>query len=1446
MESIVAQLLTKQQETLEKQQQLMERLVAATLQPNVQPKTADVSTASTLETTGGGSEVLMDILAKSIREFIYDPEENQIFELWYERYEDIFLVEGEKLDDAAKVRLLLRKVSTVVFDRYKDYLLPKHTREVSFNDTVETLKKLFGRKQSQFSLRVKCMQYQNGENEDIVTYAANINKKCEQFAFEKCTKDNFKCLMFVNGLQSTQHQDIRARLLKMLDAETEQNPITIDHLVAEIQNIKSLKSDIAMGEQKQIHVNAIQTRRAIETTNIQQNGEMPKRPCWQCGSMHFVRDCGYANHKCVQCGKTGHKEGYCSCFSGSKSSTNKNENTKKKNYFKARSNIKSVYTTSCTSKNRRFVSVQINNVQIKLQHDTGSDLTIISHDNWVKIGKPLLLTSRHTPRDASANRIDIIGEFDAMVVLSKKQKQSTIAVSSISNLNLLGSDLIDAFELWDLPINSYTTCNQISSITSEANIHQMFPTVFSEQIGHCTTFKVNLQLKPEAIPVFRPKRQVAYAVKDPLDKELKRLEQEGIITPVIFSEWAAPIVVVKKTSGDLRICGDYSTGLNDQLEQHNFPLPLPDDIFINFNKCSFFSIVDLNNAYMQIEVDENTKKFLVINTHRGLYTFNRLAQGVKSAPGAFQQVIESILSGIEGAFPYLDDVIIATRTREQNVKAVVQVMERFALHNITVNFDKCKFFKPSCTYLGYHVDKNGVSPDKNKISKILDLPAPKDVSELRAFLGAINYYGKFIFQMRKLRDPLDKLLKKDSKWSWNTQCQNSFEKFKELLSSELLLTHYDPRLPIKVAADASNVGLGAYICHVYPDGSEKAIYHCARSITSTEKNYAQIEKEGLALVFAVTKFHKFLYGRKFTLQTDHKPLLAIFGNKKGIPAHSANRLQRWALTLMSYDFDLEYISTANFGAADILSRLIGNTEKANEDTVIACIQIDAEVRHVADEITKALPITFNMVRAATKNDSLLQDMVHYIQTGNWPNQKSSDVKCFFARKDDLSIVDDCIMYAERLVIPKCFRKRILKELHKGHDGIERTKALARSYVYWPHLDDEIKELVQSCEKCASVAKTLPKTTLASWPQTTYPMQRIHIDIAGPVNNEYYFVIVDSFSKWPQIYKINSISTSSILDCLKDFTSQFGNPELIVSDNGTQFTSQHFSDFCSTNGIGHKFTAPYHPQSNGLAERFVDTLKRALKKLEGTGTSKEILQTFLKCYRSTPNTNALQNKTPSELFVGRNLRTNLDLLKKRDQPEIQRNEKMEQQFNKRHSAIERKYGCGDKVYVKIYKLNKTHWYPGVINKIIGNVNYEVKVDNIPCFRAVRSHANQLRPRFTNTESNQMDVLLDCFDLSPKETQTTEESVTVSAKVDPDVSNNNSIPNSIPLSTQPQPVVSNQQSFVDTNQQPSTPLTSTASQSSPSVETRSSSRRKRPPAWTADYVLPKRRRDVGIPK
>ncbi|XP_017469086.1 PREDICTED: uncharacterized protein K02A2.6-like [Rhagoletis zephyria] len=223
LEQVVATLLARQQETAEQQKQLLERLIAAT---TINP-TRQNERSSPINSTTGGTETLMETLAKSIREFIYDPEEGQTFAKWYARYEYHFGVEGTSLDDATKVRLLLRKVCTNIFDKYRDYILPAQPRDISFKDTIATFNKLFDKKESQLSIRVKCLQNVRLE-EDIVKYAARVNKLCENFSLRECTVDNFKCLMFVHGIQSVRDEELRARLLSMLDSETNDRQLTID------------------------------------------------------------------------------------------------------------------------------------------------------------------------------------------------------------------------------------------------------------------------------------------------------------------------------------------------------------------------------------------------------------------------------------------------------------------------------------------------------------------------------------------------------------------------------------------------------------------------------------------------------------------------------------------------------------------------------------------------------------------------------------------------------------------------------------------------------------------------------------------------------------------------------------------------------------------------------------------------------------------------------------------------------------------------------------------------------------------------------------------------------------------------------------------------------------------------------------------------------------------
>lgn len=1314
-------------------------------------------------------EQIIESLSSVIKEFCYDPEAGMTFDRWYNKYDDLFEEDGKELNDAAKIRLLLRSLSVPVHEKFLSYLLPKHPRDYKFKEVVDKLKAIFGVNRSLFSKRYDCLRLAKSDADDYITFASLVNRHCEEFELPQLKIDQFKALVFICGLQSSKEAEVRTRLLSKLEAEGA-TEINLEALITECQRLSNLKHDTALVENPQSAVvqavTSQQPPASVQAVAAHQRHRSPKpstaevakhpaeavppSPCWQCGAMHFVKECPYTEHTCRQCHKQGHKEGYCNCVNRTSSSGPSDSNKQFRKQKKKPAQSNHVHVINNIGNRRKYVTTRINNNVVKLQLDCGSDITVISEQSWQICGSPALVPTLHRANTASGQPLPIVGEFSCAMKIGEESRTGVCYVTSVKGLNLLGLDFIDSFDLWSKPLT--TVCNQVnrSNLINPASRYlTRFPEVFSDTLGHCTKTKVKLYLKADAQPVFRPKRPVPFHAVELIDAELDRLQQLNIITPVDYADWAAPIVSVRKPGGKIRICADYSTGLNAVLESHHYPLPTPDDIFSKLSGSKIFSIIDLSDAYLQVEVDDDSKKLLTINTHRGLFQFNRLSPGVKPATGAFQQLMAKMCAGLKGVDNFLDDFIIYSATAREHDEILNALFARIQEYGFHLRPEKCSFYKSEIKYLGYIVNAAGIKPDPEKVAAISRMPQPTDVSTLRSFLGAANFYGKFVPEIHRIRRPLDDLLKKGNKFVWTGACQEAFENIKNVLQSDLLLTHYNPALELIVAGDASKTGVGAVIMHRFPDGQIKAIAHASKTLTSAEQNYSQVEKEALALVFALEKFRRMLLGRTFKLQTDHKPLLRVFGSKKGIPLHTANRLQRWALSMLGFDFGLEYVSTDHFGYADVLSRLISNHPKPDEEFVIANVCVEKEVKASLQESVDDLPLSFKKLKTATSSDPTLQLVTRYINT-SWPHSKlisDSKLKAFHSRRDSLSVVNGCIMMEDRVVVPEVLSQRILRQIHRGHQGMERMKSIARSIVFWPNIDADIQQLVRQCGICAMAAKSPAHHQPQPWPRADGPWKRIHLDYAGPLDGLYYLVAVDSFSKWPEIFATRSTTSAATIRFLFEMFARFGIPETIITDNGSQFCSGEFKEMCDKLGIIHIRTAPYHPQSNGQAERFVDTLKRSLKKLvEGEGMpSAEALQTFLQVYRSTPSA-VLNGKSPAEEMLGRPMRTTLDLLRPpshRDSPA---------------GPPQAKFSTGSTVYAKLYSnAEKWKWVAGTIIEAFGSVNFNVLLEHPSGRRKlIRSHANQLRLRYEDpgyharqptTAKSPLSILVDDFGLKP---------------------------------------------------------------------------------------------------
>ena len=462
-----------------------------------------------------------------------------------------------------------------------------------------------------------------------------------------------------------------------------------------------------------------------------------------------------------------------------------------------------------------------------------------------------------------------------------------------------------------------------------------------------------------------------------MDAELDRLVEQGILSPVQFAEWAAPIVpVLKSDKKSVRICGDFKRTVNQASKVDKYPIPKIEDLFSSLSGGKSFSTLDMSQAYQQVILDESSKKLVVINTSKGLFQYNRLPFGISCAPGIFQRVMDSLLKGIPGVVVYLDDILVTSPSEEEHLSSLKQVLTRLQEAGLRLNRRKCQFLVPSVTYLGYKIDSEGLHPTDEKLKAVQQAPEPSSVTELKAYLGLLTYYGRFLPHLPSVLSPLYTLLHKDTPWRWTTTEQESFKQSKELLLSSRVLVHFTPDLPLILACDASAYGVGAVLAHKMPDGEERPIGFASRTLSKTEKGYSQIEKEGLSCVFGVTRFHAYLMGRHFTLITDHKPLLTLLNESKAIPSHASARIQRWALTLAAYEYTLVTRGTSAHANADALSRL------PLADTIQET-PLPAEWILTLEQFQDT-PVTSEQIRAWTLQNPLLSKVVHFIQQG-WPN-----------------------------------------------------------------------------------------------------------------------------------------------------------------------------------------------------------------------------------------------------------------------------------------------------------------------------------------------------------------------------------------------------------------------------------------------------------------------------
>ena len=535
---------------------------------------------------------------------------------------------------------------------------------------------------------------------------------------------------------------------------------------------------------------------------------------------------------------------------------------------------------------------------------------------------------------------------------------------------------------------------------------------------------------------------------------------------------------------------------------------------------------------------------------------------------------------------------------------------------------------------------------------------------------------------------------------WSEECESVFQESKSELLTNRVLVHYDSKRALKLHCDASQYGVGVVLSHVMDNGEERPIAFASRSLKKSETNYAQLEKVALAMIFGVKNFHKYLYGRSFTLATDHRPLVTILGPTKAVPQLGAARMQRWALILQAYSYDVEYRPGSEHCNADALSRL-------------PCKQTDSpEAEFFFFSSIEELPISAADIGPATRRESVLTQVLKYTLT-EWPNYVTDEeIKPYFTRKHELSTEQGCLLWGTRTIIPNSLRIRLLRELHEEHQCIVAMKAIARRYMWWPRRNDDIEAQAQSCQICQTVQTSPPVAPLYPWTWPKRVWQSLHINFAEKDGNN-LLVVIDSHSKWLEVKHTTSTTSQRTTAVLRDLFSSYGLPEEVVSDNGPQFVSHDFTNFMKMNGIKHTLTPPYHPASNVAAEHSVQILKQALRKQVASHhegqlklTIEHRLANVLFRNRNTPNT--VTCVPPAELFLKRQPHIRLFNLLPSVEKQVNAQQAKQKLHHDRNRVKMRDFAASDSMSVRNTQGTYAKWLPGTVIHRLGPLTYLVKV------------------------------------------------------------------------------------------------------------------------------------------
>ncbi|UYV61191.1 K02A2.6-like, partial [Cordylochernes scorpioides] len=961
----------------------------------------------------------------------------------------------------------------------------------------------------------------------------------------------------------------------------------------------------------------------------------------------------------------------------------------------------------------------INGKKTTVHLDTGAQINVLPHkviNQW-----PSRPEIRPTSLKAFAygnTELPIVGKCNVLCQYGEKKGMFEFIVADVEAQTLITGDTCERLEI--LRRINHINTDEMKLCSETQKILEQYHEVF-QGVGLINS-ECKIYTKPEYSPVQVPPRRIPTSLGAEVQSELEKMVKQGIVTKIYHeTEWSHPMVVVKKKSGQIRICLD-PRKLNEALVGRHFQTPAPAELLHEIPKAKYYTVLDVKSAYWHIPVAKECRDLLVMTTPFGKFRYNRLPFGLKISAQIFVEKMTNIFRDSFQNITYVDDLLIYADTIQEHNKKLKGILEKAKEKNIKFDLTKAQICLTKVRFLGHVISQNGIDPEPNKIDKLITFKRPEDKKSLQRIMGLYNYLGKFIPNLAASTSNIRGILRKNVVWHWGPKQDGEFDHIKECVRNAPSLAHFDKSKMLILQCDASKDAMGAALLQ-----EDRPLAFASASFSDSQKQYSQIEKELLSVYYGCKKFEYLLSGHTFVVQTDHQPLLPLV--KKPLSDISP-RLQRLVMKLIAFDFKLQYKPGKYLIVADTLSRDTHPMDELptpflEDKRMVKMVRVN-----ISDEKLVAM-------QKDTREDPALVKVIDYVIEG-WPICKKDvdeDAKVFFDFRHRLYLWNDLLCIGSAIVIPKTQRNAMLNLLHQSHQGISAIQGLARESLFWPRMSIDIAEKVKNCEICQKHQKSKIRQPLKPFPVPDYPWQTVSLDIFY-IQKKPHLLVVDRYSGYPEVFTLDPPTAINVKNKLRETFARFGIPETMMSDNGPPFRSEIMTDFCIRWGIKQLFSSPHLHRSNGLAERNIQTIKNQLIKCRDEGSDPYLA---ILAYRNTPKNDL---PSPAQLCLSRSLRCQIPRITPLYRPYQTNWRSIENAKRKRQSSMKEQYDRNSKSYPKV-NVGEDAWCQIHPRETWTPVKISAQADSPQSFEVVTPSGNRLirnqqfiRPRDGGYEKSQL--------------------------------------------------------------------------------------------------------------